>query len=71
MDVAKQLLDQADAAMDLLFKPRERRFVDAPSSVLVEERRRVNIATVSNHSDECLSLIRASGECCCEQQEAE
>lgn len=39
---------------------------------ITQDRRKPrNIVNEANHSDECLSLIRASGECCCEQQGAE
>lgn len=55
------------------FRPdQDRRTIDAPSSVLVEERRKpVNIATVCNHDAECLRRIVAAGQCTCEQQEVE
>ena len=75
--LSNQMLDQADTMMQSLLKPRERRiycdefaFADRASWLdahqITEDRRKpINIATVNNHSAECLSLIVAAGECTC------
>ena len=56
----------------MTFEYIERRVIDAPASVLKEERRKpVNIATVNNHDAECLHRIAAARGCTCEQQEVE
>lgn len=53
----------------MTFEYIERRVIDAPASVLKEERRKpINIATVNNHDAECLRRIVAAGSCTCEQQ---
>ena len=48
-----------------------KRVIDAPDSVLEERRKPVNIATINNHSTECLRRIEAAGYCTCGQQEEE
>lgn len=57
----------------MAFEYIERREIDAPASVLKEERRKpVNITTICNHAAECLRRIIAAGYCTCgEQQEVE
>lgn len=70
-DVIKTAANSQQIIKDCTTYP-ERREVIAPSSVLVEERRRpVNIATVSNHDAECLRRIIAAGQCTCSDQEVE
>lgn len=75
-DLALKMINYNTMVFDRIFhtfRPdQDRRTIDAPASVLVEERRRpVNIATVCNHNTECLRRIAAAGICTCSDQEVE
>lgn len=75
-DLALKMMNYNTMVFDRIFhtsRPdQDRRTIDAPSSVLKEDRRKpVNIATVCNHDAECLRRIIAAGFCTCSDQEVE